>query len=418
MIETAQVAVVGAGPAGLASALALAALGCEVALVAPAYDPARAAQDTRTTALLSSSVNLLENIGVWQSCKAEAAPLSGVRIVDDRGDLLRAPEVLFQAAELGLADFGANIANAALVAALDAVARPRPAYAAWQPRASCGSRRATARYASTWPRVAVSRQRWWWPPTAVVPWPVPAPASACAPGQYPQAAVAGVVRHSRAHGNATTEFHRRAGPLTMVPLPRDMSSLVWVEEPAEARRLGSLSDQDFADALEDRLHGLLGSISCIGARVVFPLSGLTADCMGQNRTALVGEAAHVIPPIGAQGLNLGLRDACVLAECVAEARAQGRDVGGPDLLRAYHDARRVDVLTRTAAVDALNRSLLADFLPAQAVRGAGLHLLANIPSLRRLIMQGGMAPVGPLPRLMRRAMLLIERHSPQRPRRG
>ena len=218
---------------------------------------------------------------------------------------------------------------------------------------------------------------------------------------YPQAAVAGVVRHGRAHGNATTEFHRRTGPLTMVPLPHDMSSLVWVEEPAEARRLGSLSDQDFAGALEDRLHGLLGPIRCIGARVVFPLSGMTADGMGQNRTALVGEAAHVIPPIGAQGLNLGLRDACVLAECVAEARAQGRDVGDTDLLHAYHDARRVDVLTRTAAVDALNRSLLADFLPAQALRGAGLHLLANIPSLRRLIMQGGMAPVGPLPRLMR-----------------
>ena len=401
MIESTQVAVVGAGPAGLASALALAALGCEVALVAPAYDPARAAQDRRTTALLSSSVMLLKNLGVWQSCGHESAPLSAVRIVDDRGDLLRAPEVLFRAAELGLADFGANIANAALVGGLEAAAQAAPGLcrvetsgvvrftphddSARLDMAEGGSLRAALVVAADG-RGSLARAG---AGIGVRTW------------SYPQAAVAGVVRHGRAHGSATTEFHRRTGPLTMVPLPRDMSSLVWVEEPAEARRIGSLSDQDFASALDDRLHGLLGPISCIGARVVFPLSGMTADSMGLNRTALVGEAAHVIPPIGAQGLNLGLRDAGVLADCVAEARAQGRDVGGTDLLHAYHDARRGDVLTRTLAVDALNRSLLADFLPAQALRGAGLHLLANIPSLRRLIMQGGMTPVGPLPRLMR-----------------
>jgi 2-octaprenyl-6-methoxyphenol hydroxylase len=401
MIESIQVAVVGAGPAGLTSALALAALGCEVALVAPAHDPVRAAQDRRTTALLSSSVTLLQNLGVWQRCRHESAPLSAVRIVDDRGDLLRAPEVLFRAAELGIADFGANIANAALVAALNAAAQAAPGLrrvatpgvVRFTPEVSSvrldlaeGGRFDAALVVAADGRSSMAREG---AGIGVRAW------------SYPQAAVAGVVRHGRAHDNATTEFHRRTGPLTMVPLPRDMSSLVWVEEPAEARRLGALSEPDFAGALEDRLHGLLGPISCIGARVVFPLSGMTADCMGLNRTALVGEAAHVIPPIGAQGLNLGMRDACVLAECVAEARAKDRDVGDTALLRAYHDARRVDVLTRTAAVDALNRSLLADFLPAQALRGAGLHLLANLPSLRRLIMQGGMTPAGPLPLLMR-----------------
>ena len=126
MAHTVQVAVVGAGPAGLATALAVDALGCEVALVAPAYDPARTAKDMRTTALLSSSVILLENLGVWRLCKQAAEPLTCIRIVDDRGGLFRAPEVLFQAVELGLADFGANIPNAALVAALNAVAETAP----------------------------------------------------------------------------------------------------------------------------------------------------------------------------------------------------------------------------------------------------------------------------------------------------
>src|SRR5262245_55366507 len=110
----AEVVVVGAGPAGLAAALALAALGAEVVIAAPAYDPARTETDRRTTALLLGSVELLKNLGVWHRCGSDCAPVRGVRIVDDRGGLLRAPEVLFKAEELGLASFGANIANSVL----------------------------------------------------------------------------------------------------------------------------------------------------------------------------------------------------------------------------------------------------------------------------------------------------------------
>jgi 2-octaprenyl-6-methoxyphenol hydroxylase len=404
MTDTVQIAVVGAGPAGLASALALGALGCEVALVAPAYDPARTAKDMRTTALLSSSVKLLENLGVWRLCKPAAAPLTCIRIADDRGDLLRAPEVLFQATELRLADFGANIPNAALVAALNAAAeasprlrhlptsavvRATPGDTSMRLELAEGGRVDAALVVAADGRGSLVRAA---AGIGVRSW------------SYPQSAVAAVFRHSRSHEGTTTELHRRTGPLTTVPLPGNMSSLVWVERPAEAQRLGALSDQEFADSLDERLQGFLGRITPCGARVVFPLSGHNAECMGGNRTALVGEAAHVIPPIGAQGLNLSLRDASVLAECVAEAREQGGDIGAPDVLRGYHEARWADVLARTLAVDALNRSLLADFLPAQALRGAGLHLLANSSSLRRLIMHGGMTPVGALPRLMRSDM--------------
>jgi 2-octaprenyl-6-methoxyphenol hydroxylase len=123
--------------------------------------------------------------------------------------------------------------------------------------------------------------------------------------------------------------------------------------------------------------------------------------MGQNRVALVGESAHVIPPIGAQGLNLGLRDGAALAECVAAARARGEDIGSRATLEAYHAERAADVLGRTISVDLLNRSLLNDFLPVQALRGIGLHLLANVGPVRRLVMRGGMEAPGRLPRLMR-----------------
>jgi 2-octaprenyl-6-methoxyphenol hydroxylase len=404
MAPIVQIAVVGAGPAGLASALALSAFGCEAILVAPAYDPALAAKDMRTTALLSSSLNLLENLGVWRLCKEAAAPLTSIRIADDRDDLLRAPEVLFNASELGLSAFGANIPNAALISALNAAAEAAPALSLL---ATSAVVRVTPGERSVRLDLAEGKNV-----EAALVVAADGRASLVRAGagigvrawSYPQSAVATVFRHARPHGGATTELHRRTGPLTTVPLPGDMSSLVWVEEPAQAQRLGALCDADFAEALDQRLQGCLGCISPSGRRVVFPLSGHTAERMGGNRTALVGEAAHAMPPIGAQGLNLSMRDASVLAECVVEAQQRGGDIGAPDVLRGYHDARRADVFARTLAVDALNRSLLADFLPAQALRGAGLHLLANSAALRRLLMHGGMTPVGALPRLMRADM--------------
>jgi 2-octaprenyl-6-methoxyphenol hydroxylase len=218
---------------------------------------------------------------------------------------------------------------------------------------------------------------------------------------YGQTAIATRFRHTRPHGAVTTELHRRAGPLTTVPLPGDASSLVWVETPAEAARLAALAEDAFLDELAGHLQGLLGRLSDLGPRMLYPLTGLAASALGRNRVALVGEAAHVIPPIGAQGLNLGLRDAAALAECVSEARARGEDVGGAGMLAAYSAARSADVLLRTLSVDLLNRSLLLDFLPVGALRGLALHALANSGALRRLLVAGGLGTAGPLPRLMR-----------------
>jgi 2-octaprenyl-6-methoxyphenol hydroxylase len=396
-----EVAVVGAGPAGLAAALALAALGAEVVIAAPAHDPARAEADRRTTALLLGSVELLKNLRVWQACAGQSAPVQGVRIVDDRGGLLRAPEVLFKAEELGLASFGTNIANSPLNAALFAAVSedsrlrwlPTSAVVKVMPAEACVSLEfaeggslsaalvvaADGRNSMVRAAAGIGARTW----------------------TYGQAAIAASFGHTRPHGAITTELHRRAGPLTTVPLPGNASSLVWVEQPAEAARLAGLDEQAFLAELGARLRGLLGSLGDVGPRATYPLSGLGAARMGQNRIALVGESAHVIPPIGAQGLNLGLRDAAALAECVSTARSLGQDVGGPEMLSAYHAARAGDVLTRTLGVDLLNRSLLTDFLPAQALRGIGLHLLANVAPLRRLAMRGGLTPAGPLPRLMR-----------------
>jgi 2-octaprenyl-6-methoxyphenol hydroxylase len=397
----AEVVVIGAGAAGMTAALALAALGSGALIAAPRHDPARAAADQRTTALLPSSVDLLRNLGVWEACAPASAPLRGVRIVDDRGGLLRAPELLFKADELGLPCFAANIPNAALNAALQAAVE-RHAGLRWRPTAAVtrvapganavtielaeGATLAAGLVVAADGRGSLTRT---------------AAGIATRSWRYDQVAIAATFHHSRPHGDITTELHRRAGPLTTVPLPGEASSLVWVETPSEARRLAALDERSFLTELSHRLQGLLGRLGDVGPRATYPLAGLHAERMGQRRVALVGEAAHVIPPIGAQGLNLGLRDAAALAECAAAARAQGSDIGSEQMLQAYHAARAADVLARTVSVDLLNRSLLADFLPAQALRGLGLHLLANVGPLRRLLMQGGLAAPGPLPSLMR-----------------
>src|SRR5262249_55648495 len=139
----------------------------------------------------------------------------------------------------------------------------------------------------------------------------------------------------------------------------------------------------------------------VAPRALHQLSGLRAERLTGARVALLGEAAHVIPPVGAQGLNLGLRDAAQLADCVAEAKAGGSDIGATDVLAGYERARAWDVLGRSLSIDLLNRSLLADLLPVDMLRALAAHLAVSFAPLRRFLMQEGMGLAGPLPSLMR-----------------
>lgn len=390
-----EAAVVGGGPAGLTAAVALASAGIETALIAPPYRP-----DNRTTALLGGSVAALQALGVWEYCAAQSAPLAAMRIVDDRGGLLRAPEVIFHAAEIGREAFGHNIENTHLVAALGVRAAALPKLTRIE--ASAGAvtlgddaatvtladgRRVTARLVvGADGRTSLCRQ---------------AAGIETEAWTYPQVALTMNFAHRRPHRNISTEFHTSSGPFTLVPLPGDRSSLVWVVTPAAVERLAALDDAALAEAAERRAHSLLGAMRLVSGRGAFPLSGRTARRFAQRRIALVGEAAHVIPPVGAQGLNLGLRDAALIAELAAAARHAGADIGASELLDSYDRRRRPDVESRTLAVDLLNRSLLSDFLPLQGLRGLGLAVVDRVGPLRRAVMREGIAPRLDEPQLMR-----------------
>jgi 2-octaprenyl-6-methoxyphenol hydroxylase len=392
-----DVAVVGGGPAGLTAAIALASAGFETALIAWA-----APVDNRTTALLASSVAALETLGVWNDCREHGAPLAALRIVDATQRLWRAPEALFEASEIGLEAFAWNIENRHLIAALEA--RATVMANLHQVRDDAASveihdDRVTVRTTggtTIEAKLAVGAD---------------GKNSLCrtAAGidvqgeSYPQIALTYSVSHTRPHRNISTEFHTEHGPFTTVPLPGNRSSIVCVVSPADADDMQSLSGERLDRELERRSHSILGKIKADTSHGAFPLVRETARRFAAERIALIGEAAHRFPPIGAQGLNLGLRDAAAIAEIAADYRD---DPGAPEATDRYDRERRADVVSRTIAVDLLNRSLLSDFLPVQSLRGMGLHLLNTVGPLRRAMMREGVMPRAAQPRLMRGEALL------------
>lgn len=379
--------VIGGGPVGLATAIALAQADIEVALVASR----KPYPDNRTTALLGGTIDFLERLDVWRRCADNATPLRTMRLVDNTLRLIRAPEVRFVSDEIGLDAFGYNIENRRLVAALEQRAAEIDRIARYDDEADSVEIDAdqvavrTRNGALLHGRVAAGadgRQS------------ICRDAAGIDVNRHPlrQTALTFNIRHSRPHHETSTEFHTTGGPCVFVPLQGDRSSVVWVSTPNEAARLTALSDDALSMEAERMMHSILGRVSVEPGRHSFPLAIEQPRQFANNRVVLVGEAAHVLPPIGAQGLNLGLRDAADIADIVADALARGEDPGAPATLARFDRKRRSDIASRTMAIDLANRSLLSDFLPMQMARAAGLHLLSGIGPLRRLAMREGLSP--------------------------
>jgi len=206
---------------------------------------------------------------------------------------------------------------------------------------------------------------------------------------YPQTAIVLNFSHDLPHGNISTEFHTESGPFTQVPLPGNRSSLVWVRKPTEADVLMALSPEELSLRVEKQMQSMLGKVIVEPDVQAWPLSGMMAHRFGKGRLVLAGEAGHVFPPIGAQGFNLSLRDIIHLNDLISDLKGEPIPESIGD---RFDRRRRADVMTRTAGVDLLNRSLLSDFLPTQMVRAAGLHVLSALPPLRALFMREGIEP--------------------------
>ncbi|WP_245256504.1 UbiH/UbiF family hydroxylase [Bartonella tamiae] len=383
-ISQIPIAIVGAGPAGMVAALALAKNNHACVLIG--QEPNN--NDGRTTALMMPAIEILKDLQIWDNLETKATPLSVMRIIDGTKRLVRSPVVNFRAHEINKPAFGYNIQNNDLNEALLKSIKKNPLIT--QIFSSVvtydhhdlnvyitlenGTLLKSALLVAADGRASLARkaahiqtQEW----------------------TYPQTAITLSFSHDIPHANISTEFHTEDGPFTQVPLKGNHSSLVWVTNPEYAKYLLSLSIKELSIIVEEKMHSMIGRIQITTSPQTWPLSGLIPQQFAAKRTILVGESAHVFPPIGAQGLNLGIRDALCLTQSIQHNIS---DPGHKNVLSNYNRLRKPDIWARTGSVHALNYALLSDFLPAQLLRSTGLEMLKKISPLRRFFMYEGMHP--------------------------
>ncbi|MFV0279754.1 MAG: FAD-dependent monooxygenase [Rhodoblastus sp.] len=386
-----DILVAGAGASGLIAAIALARSGARIALVGKTPGPLPG----RTVALFEGSLRLLDDLDLRAPLEKISAPVRGIRIIDDTSSIFRPPPALFTSDEIGLDAFGLNIPNDDIVAMLSQtvdgianISREEAFVVSYDFREDGvtaelddGRRIECALVVAGDGRNSPARKE---AAIQIREW------------SYPQTAITGILRCRRPHDDITTEFHTRHGPFTFVPMPPTADaprrlSLVWLMPPAQAKRRMALDAKKLAAEIEEQSHYRYGAISIEGALGAFPMAGMRTGKVTAPRLMLVGEACHVFPPLGAQGLNLGIRDSSDAALAL-----DGVDLGNPGAiakaLADYEQSRRADIDIRTRGVDVLNRALLADFLPMDLARGLGFAAVTAIGPLRRAILREGVEP--------------------------
>ena len=391
-IET-DIVIAGGGVAGLTAAAAFGTAGYAVILVDPA-PPITAhttdGADLRTTAFLQPAQAFLAQTGVWDAIAPYATPLQIMRIVDASGESgTERVTADFDAADISEKPFGWNLPNwlirrelIARIAALPNVAlRTGVGFRAMLPREAevlvnltDGTQARAQLLIGADGRNSAVRD---------------AAGISATTTRYGQKALTFAVTHAAPHANISTEIHRSGGPFTSVPLPdhdgQPCSAVVWMETGTEVQRLAALDDDAFAAQATARSAGLYGPLTLASRRMVWPIISQIADSLTAPRTALVAEAAHVMPPIGAQGLNMSLRDLATLLDL-----AKTHDIGSRKMLDAYQRQRHLDIKLRVTGIDALNRASMAGAPLVQDLRVAGIKALVGAAPIRKTLMQMGL----------------------------
>jgi 2-octaprenyl-6-methoxyphenol hydroxylase len=395
-----DILVAGAGSTGLAAALAFARSGMRIGLIGRAPPPLPG----RTVALFEASIRFLDALGALERVRQLGCPIRAIRMIDDTDQLLPVPDLTLDAQEIGLPALGVNISNDELVGVLLACVRAQPEITFIEAEIAdyelngdhaaallADGRRIEAEFIvaadgrnSRARAVAGIDVREW---------------------TYPQVALTAMLRHTLPHDNISTEHHTRSGPFTLVPLPPTAdaphrSSLVWLMSVADARRRLEKPREELEFEIEDYARSEFGVMKIESDIGQFRMGGMQVSQHARGRLALVGETCHAFPPIGAQGLNLSLRDVADLEDCLASVDLTNEK----ELARAcsrYDRHRRADIGFRTHGVDILNRSLIVPYLPVDLFRGASFIAVSALGPLRRAIIREGVLPHLALPRMMR-----------------
>ncbi len=392
-----DILVAGGGVAGLTATAAFAAAGFQVICVepsAPVIAEADVGADLRSTAFLEPSIDVFRAAGLWERLEPYGTDLRVMRLADAGGAENEIRQVQdFAADGLGRERFGVNLPNWLL-------RREMVAHLEAEPNATLltgvSVARHTGRTAGAIVVLSDGRQ-------------VRARLVVAADGResflreaagiavnrvaYGQKALVFAVSHSVRHDFVSTEIHRTGGPFTLVPLPDregvPHSSVVWMERNAKADALLAMEPGDFEAALNARSCGVLGHLRVATGLGAWPIISQRAERLFGPRLALIAEAAHVIPPIGAQGLNMSLKDIAVLRDLMGEAAATGRDIGAHGLLERYARTRQAEITARIAGVDVLNRAAMAEAQELRDFRNFGLRMLAGSP-LKAVAMRAGL----------------------------
>lgn len=390
-----DIIVSGGGIAGLTATAAFAAAGFDVLCVDPAPPVTTrdaAGSDLRSTAFLQPARQFLDEAGLWPRLAPEAAPLQIMRIIDAGGPEPE-PRVSkeFNAADISEHPFGWNLPNWLLrrEMAEHLSGLPNVTYRTGVGAKTLFTRTAEARVglsdgSRARARLVIAADGRGSPMREAAGIPVRTT-------RYGQKALAFAVTHDAAHENVSTEIHRTGGPFTLVPLPdyegKHSSAIVWMEEGPKAKALYDMDVAAFEEAMNIRSCGVLGQLTLASQRTIWPIISQHAERLDAERLALVAEAAHVMPPIGAQGLNMSLTDLRVLRD-LAVARPEG--LGDAAMLSAYHKARFSDIRLRVAGITLLNRTSMLSLPPLRDARAAGLNALYSFAPLRKSLMHLGL----------------------------
>lgn len=404
----AEITIIGGGQGGLTAALAFAANGLPVTVLNSAdyADIDFDAYDGRAFSLTPTSVALMKSLGIWDQLSSKAQPMNDILVTDGRLSDGAAPLFLhFEGADTQTGVLAHMVESRYLMAALLEAARAHPAIKLVSPTRvdqidrqsedvtltlNGGEKHTTellvaADGGQSPTRTALGFQTTSW--------------------AYRQKGIVTTVTHARPHHGVAQEYFLPGGPFAILPLiddadGRHRASLVWTEKEDIANAIMGLDDTKFTQELGRRFGDYLGDVAPIGPRYSYPLQFMQARDFAGPCTALIGDAAHVIHPLAGMGLNLGLRDAAALAECVGDAVKLGFDVANPTALRRYETWRRADVTAMGVVTDGLNRLFSNDVPPVRLIRDLGLGLVDRIKPVKQLLTKAATGDMGPVPKLM------------------
>ena len=387
-----DIVICGGGVAGLAAACSLGAAGFQVLCVEPSAPVTHgndAASDLRTTAFLQPARQVLEDAGIWPRLAPTAMPLQTMRIVDATADAPVSRD--FDASDISEQPFGWNLRNWLLRREMMGRIAELPNVTF---RTGVGFKSMLARDAAN---IVTFTDKTQVEARLVIGADGRNSAVRQAAGigvsttRYGQKALTFAVTHSAPHDSISTEVHRQGGPFTLVPLPdhegQPCSAVVWMADGAEAQRLFDLAEPEFNAAATERSAELYGPLALATHRQIWPIISQLADRMDGPRVALMAEAAHVMPPIGAQGLNMSLRDLACLRDL---AIAQPGDLGSAKMLATYNRERHRDAQLRVAGINLLNRTSQTGLPMLQSLRRSGIKLLHDTTPVRRGVMRLGL----------------------------